>query len=127
MSDNIKGVQLTFDLKSYEDYSGDEITDRTQLQLGLSKNLFSDRLVVKLSGNVDIEGQDAPQDFSDYIGDLALEYKLTEDGRLRVTGFYNSDYDMIDGELKDTGVGLIYIKDYDTLRELFRANDKEKE
>jgi hypothetical protein len=83
--------------------------------------------VVKLSGNVDIEGQDAPQDFSDYIGDLALEYKLTEDGRLRVTGFYNSDYDMIDGELKDTGVGLIYIKDYDTLRELFKANDKEKE
>jgi hypothetical protein len=127
MSDNINGVQLTFDLKSYEDYSGDETNDRTQLQLGLSKNLFSDRLVVKLSGNVDIEGQDAPQDFSDYIGDLALEYKLTEDGRLRVTGFYNSDYDMIDGELKDTGVGLIYIKDYDTLRELFKANDKEKE
>jgi hypothetical protein len=127
MSDNINGVQLTFDLKSYEDYSGEETTDRTQLQLGLSKNLFSDRLVVKLSGNVDIEGQDAPQDFSDYIGDLALEYKLTEDGRLRVTGFYNSDYDMIDGELKDTGVGLIYIKDYDTLRELFKANDKEKE
>ncbi|HEX5169011.1 MAG TPA: translocation/assembly module TamB domain-containing protein, partial [Cyclobacteriaceae bacterium] len=119
MSQNIKGIQLTFDLKSYEDYSSGEANNKTQLQLGVSKNLFSDRLVVKLSGNVDIEGQQGSQDFSDYIGDLALEYKLTEDGRFRVTGFYNSDFDMIDGELKDAGVGLIYIKDYDTLRELF--------
>ena len=125
MSENVEGVELTFDLKSYEDYSDEGPTGRTQLEVGLSKNLLSDRLVVKLTGNVDLEGdQQDNQNFSDYIGDLALEYKLTDDGRLRVTGFYNSDYDMIDGELKNTGAGLIYIKDYDTLRELFKANDK---
>jgi hypothetical protein len=33
---------------------------------------------------------------------------------------------MIDGELTETGVGLIYIKDYNTLRELFKSNAKEK-
>jgi hypothetical protein len=33
---------------------------------------------------------------------------------------------MIDGELTETGAGLIYIKDYDSLRELFRANEKQK-
>ncbi len=125
MSENVKGVELTFDVNSYEDYSGEGSTSQTQLQVGVSKNLLSDRLVVKLSGNVDLEGdQQDNQNFSDYIGDLALEYKLTKDGRLRVTGFYNSDYDMIDGELKKTGTGLIYIKDYNTLRELFKANDK---
>jgi translocation and assembly module TamB len=64
--------------------------------------------------------------FTDYIGDLALEYKLTEDGRFRITGFRNSDYDLISGELTETGAGLIYIKDYDTLRELFKANAKTK-
>ncbi len=43
---------------------------------------------MKLSGNVDIEGENAgSNNVTDYIGDLALEYKMTEDGRFRVTGF----------------------------------------
>ncbi len=63
---------------------------------------------------------------ADYIGDLALEYKLTEDGRFRITGFRNSNYDMIDGDLIETGAGLIYIKDYNAFRELFKANPRPK-
>jgi len=93
--------------------------------LGISKTLFGDRLVVKLSGNVDIEGESTQTNASDYIGDIALEYKMTTDGRIRVTGFRNSNYDFIDGELIETGAGLIYIKDYNTLRELFKANETE--
>ena len=126
MAQNIKGVELTFDLQSYSDYEEGNSSDRTQLELGVSKRLLDDRLVVKLSGNVDIEGGQGQQNnFTDYIGDLALEYKLTEDGRFRINGFYNSDYDMIDGELKEAGVGLIYIKDYDSFRELFKSNDQD--
>jgi translocation and assembly module TamB len=126
LSENVKGVQLTFDVKSYSDYNSS--SGQTSLQLGLSKNLLNDRLVVKLSGNVDVEGENTNQkSFTDYIGDLALEYKMTPDGRLRVTGFRNSDYDMIDGELVRTGAGLIYIKDYNVFRELFRANAKSKD
>ncbi len=125
LSENVKGVQLSFDLKSYETNTGTEVQGQTKLQLGVSKNLFKDRLVVKLAGNVDIEGENTNQkDITEYIGDLALEFKLTPDGRLRITGFRNSNYDMIDGELTETGAGLIYIKDYNTLQELFRSNAK---
>ncbi|HET9487818.1 MAG TPA: translocation/assembly module TamB domain-containing protein, partial [Chryseosolibacter sp.] len=98
----------------------------TELQLGLSKSLFNDRLVVKLSGNIDIEGQNENRRATDFIGDLALEYKVTPDGRFRITGFRNSNYDMIDGELIETGTGLIYVKDYNTLSELFKANAASK-
>ena len=122
LSGNVKGVELSFDIKSYEDYSTGEGQGQTELQLGVSKSLFNDRLVVKISGNIDIEGQNANQEVTDFIGDLALEYKITPDGRLRITGFRNSNYDMIDGELTETGAGLIYVKDYNTLSELFRAN-----
>ena len=125
LSQNIKGIQLNFDLKSYENRTGTGVQGQTKLQLGVSKNLFKDRLVVKLAGNVDIEGQDTNQkDITDYIGDLALEFKLTPDGRFRVTGFRNSNYDMIDGQLTETGAGLIYIKDYNAFQELFRSNEK---
>lgn len=127
LSQNVKGVELSVDVKSYEDYSSGNAQGNTELQLGLSKSLLDDRLVVKVSGNVGVEGEATQQhDFTDYIGDLALEYSLTEDGRFRITGFRNSDYDMIDGELIETGAGLIYIKDYDTLRELFRKNENKK-
>lgn len=126
LSENVKGVELSFDVKSYEDYSTGEGQGQTELQLGLSKSLLNDRLVVKLSGNIDIEGENTNREVTDYIGDLALEYMLTEDGRFRITGFRNSNYDMIDGELTETGAGLIYIKDYNTLSELFKANAKEK-
>lgn len=126
LAENVKGVQLTFDLKSFEDYSGTTsggAVVQTKAQLGVSKQI-NDRLVVKLSGNVDIEGKNtnSQNNASDYIGDLALEYKITSDGRLRITGFRNSNYDMISGQLVETGVGLIYIKDYNTLKELFKPN-----
>jgi len=126
LSENVRGIELSFDVKSYEDYSSGRAEGQTELQLGVSKSLFNDRLVVKLSGNVDIEGENTNRDPTDYIGDLALEYMVTEDGRLRITGFRNSNYDMIDGELTETGAGLIYIKDYNTLGELFKANAKRK-
>ena len=122
LSENIKGVELSFDIKSYEDYSTGQAEGQTELQLGVSKSLLNDRLVVKLSGNIDIEGENSNRDATDYIGDLAIEYKLTPDGRFRITGFRNSNYDMIDGELTETGVGLIYVKDYNALSELFKSN-----
>jgi hypothetical protein len=127
LSENVKGVELTFDVKSYEDYSSGSAEGQTDLQLGLSKSLLNDRLVVKVSGNFEVEGdRSGGNSASDYLGDLALEYKLTEDGRFRITGFQKTNYDMIAGELVETGVGLIYIKDYNTLRELFKANAKDE-
>lgn len=126
LSQNVRGVELSFDVKSYEDYSSGQAQGQTQLQLGLSKNLFNDKLIVKVAGNVGIEGEDTNEEVTDYIGDLALEYKLTDDGRFRITGFRSSNFDMIDGELVETGAGLIYIKDYNLLSELFKANAKEK-
>lgn len=127
LSENVKGVKLNFDVKSFETSTGTEVKGQTKLQLGVSKNLFNDRLVVKLAGNVDIEGESTNQkDITEYIGDLALEFKLTPDGRLRLTGFRNSNYDMIAGELTETGAGLIYIKDYNAFKELFKSNAKSK-
>lgn len=127
LSENVKGVELTFDVKSYEDYSSGSAEGQTDLQLGLSKSLLNDRLIVKVSGNFEVEGErSGGNSASDYLGDLALEYKLTEDGRFRITGFRNTNFDMINGELQETGVGLIYIKDYNSLRELFKANAKDE-
>ncbi|MEM7108376.1 MAG: translocation/assembly module TamB domain-containing protein, partial [Bacteroidota bacterium] len=122
LTDNIEGLNLSFDLQSYEDYSSGSAEATTQLELGVSKTLFDDKLEVKVSGNVNLEGQ-RQQGFADYIGDLALEYKITEDGRLRITGFRRSDFDVLSGEIVETGAGVIYVRDYNTFKELFKKRD----
>jgi translocation and assembly module TamB len=121
LTNNIKSVNLNFNLESYKDLSSGtgSAQTTTQLELGVSKSLFNNRLEARVEGNVNIEGQQQ-QNFSDYVGDLILEYKLTPDGRWRVTGFRRSDFDIISGEVIDTGAGIIYIRDYNTFKELFK-------
>ena len=121
LTDKIKGVELELDVNSYSDYGSGNAQGRTDLELGVSKNLFNDRVIVKVTGNVNLEGRpaDSQQDLSNFLGDLQLEYKLTEDGRLRLLGFRRRDFDIISGELTRTGGGVIFVRDYNSFRELF--------
>jgi len=126
LTDNVGGVQLDVNVESYEDYSSGDVENRTDLELGVSKSLFDERLTVKVAGNVALEGnRQQQQNLSDYIGDLLLEYKLTEDGRLRLLGFRRNEFDIVNGEIIETGTGVIYVRDYNKFKELFNLNDKE--
>ncbi len=60
LSENVKGVQLSFDIKSYEQagVQGTVWYDQGPTRC-IQKSLLNDRLIVKLSGNVDIEGEEA--------------------------------------------------------------------
>lgn len=128
LTDDIGGIQLDVNLESYEDYSSGEAEDRTDLEVGVSKTLFDERLTVKVAGNVALEGnRQQQQDLSDYIGDLLLEYKLTEDGRLRLLGFRRNEFDLVNGQIIETGTGVIYVRDYNKFKELFKLNEDEED
>lgn len=122
----VKGVDLNLGVNSYEDYSSGKEEGRTQLQLGVSKQLFNDKVTVQVGGNVDVEGEKAKQNnASDIAGNIVVEYKLTDDGRYRLKAFRESEYENpIEGELIKTGGGLIFSKDYRTLRDLFKKHKK---
>jgi len=128
LSSQIQGLDVSIDIDSYQDYtsSGDTF-GRTELELGVSKELFNQRVVVKLAGNVDLEGNRSSQGVSDFAGDLQIEYKLTEDGRFRLIGFRNNEFDNLQGEIIRTGVGVIYVREYNALRELFNFSKENKE
>lgn len=124
----VPGVELNFDIQSYDDYSSGEAQGMTQVELGIKKQLFDERLSVQVGGNLDVEGAKAKQNSpSDITSDVTVEYKLTEDGRYRLKGFRHNQYEgAIDGLLIETGIGVSYIHDFNRWRDFFRAPKKIK-
>ncbi|MEM7551529.1 MAG: translocation/assembly module TamB domain-containing protein [Bacteroidota bacterium] len=124
LTSKVKGVELSLDVDSYQ--TGADRQGRTQLELGVSKELFNERVVVKVSSNLDLENQsNESQEFS---GDVRIEYKLTEDGRYRLVGFRENEFDnFIQGEVTKTGAGIIFVKDFNALKELFESADSPSE
>ncbi|HSN49864.1 MAG TPA: translocation/assembly module TamB domain-containing protein, partial [Bacteroidales bacterium] len=122
----VKGVNLNVGINSYDDYSSGQAQGRTQLQLGVSKELMQGRITVQVGGDIDLEGQKASQNnISDIAGNISIEYKLTEDGRFKLKGFRSNEYENpIEGELTKTGIGLIYTKDFNHLKKTYLREKK---
>jgi len=117
----VKGVDLNFNVQSYDDYQTGQAQGRTQVEIGLKKQLFNDRLSVQLGGSVDVEGEAAKQNSASNItSDVTVEYKLTKDGRYRLKGFRHNQYEgAIDGQLVETGAGVVYVRDFNKWKEFF--------
>lgn len=117
----LPGVELNFDIQSYDDYQTGQAQGRTQVGIGVKKQLFNERLSVQIGGNIDVEGAKAQQNSaSDITSDITVEYKLTEDGRYRLKAFRHNQYEgAIDGQLVETGAGVVYVRDFNTWKDFF--------
>jgi len=124
----VPGVELNFDVRSYDDYASSQAVGRTQVDIGLKKQLFNERLSVQIGGVVDVEGVKAKQNsLSDVTSDVRVEYKLTSDGRYRLVGFSHNQYEgAIEGQIVETGVGIIYVRDFDQWKEFFKTLKQQK-
>ncbi|MGD1044160.1 MAG: translocation/assembly module TamB domain-containing protein [Bacteroidota bacterium] len=113
----IAGANLNVGLDSYQDYSSGTAEGRTQLKLALSKQLFDERVTVQVGGNVDLEGRRSQENsLNNFAGDLKVLYKLTEDGRWQLQVFRQNSYEgAIDGDITKTGVGAVFMIDFDKL------------
>jgi len=122
----IPGVELNFDIQSYDDYQSGQAKGRTQVEVGLKKQLFNERLSVQIGGTVDVEGEKAKQNSaSDITGDVTIEYKLTKDGRYRLKAFRHNQYEgVIEGQLVETGAGVMYLHDFNKWKEIFSGQKK---
>ncbi|MFD2562508.1 translocation/assembly module TamB domain-containing protein [Aquimarina rubra] len=123
------GIELDFGLNSYTDYQGNSPEDRTQLEINAQKRLFNDRLIVQVGSDVDIEGSSQNSgESTPVIGNVSLEYLLTENGRYRLKGFRKNEFEsVIDGQLVVTGIALIFNREFNKFKELFSKSVKELE
>ncbi|MFO0479668.1 MAG: translocation/assembly module TamB domain-containing protein [Bacteroidota bacterium] len=95
-----------------------------QLDLALSKQLFNNRLVI--DGNIGVTNNNLNNktaNNSNLIGDVTLEYKLTESGKYRLKGFNRSNDNtqvLNSGGPFTQGVGVFYREEFENFRELYR-------
>jgi hypothetical protein len=122
-SDLVHGVDVNFDVTSYDDYSSGTAQTRTEMNVALSKRLLSDRLTVTVGSNFDLEGS-APGTSSGnsnaIAGNVAVDYSLSKDRRYMIRGYRKNEYEgAIEGYVIETGVGFIITLDYNKFKYLF--------
>ena len=117
----IKGVELNVDLNSEKDYSTGQAQTQTQLDVGVSKSLFSDRIRVSVGSNFQLENTYQNQNSSTIAGDVTVDYRLSKDGRYMIRAYRKDQYEtIVEGQVVETGVSFILTLDYDKFKELFR-------
>ncbi len=132
----IKGVNLDVGLNSRSgtaETGGTASTNRTDLNIGLSRSFLQGRLTVSVGKNFLVEGsQDvrAAQNNNAVFDNLNLTYNITRDGRyaLRAYRRSNTERTILEGFVIETGVGFVITVDFNTLAELVhRRKDEEVE
>jgi len=109
---------------------GDKISNE-QIELALSTQLFNDR--VSVTGNFGVaRGNANTSQTTNYIGDVRVEYNITQDGKIRLMVYNESN----DSRMITTtqspytqGIGVIYQEEFDNwkqlaegIQELFKRN-----
>ena len=98
---------------------GDKISNE-QIELALSTQLFNDR--VSVTGNFGVaRGSANTGQTTNYIGDVRVEYNITQDGKIRLMVYNESN----DRRMTTTtqspytqGIGVIYQEEFDNWKQL---------
>jgi hypothetical protein len=120
----IAGVDVNFGVTSGEDYSSGTATNRTDLNVGLSKRFLNDRLTVSVGNNFNLEGQQANEKATNIAGDISVGYKLTKDGRYMIRAYRKDQYIVIQGQVVETGVGFSLTVDYNRFSQIFKGRSQ---
>ena len=118
------GFDLNFGLDSYTDYQGSSPSERTTLDIAAQKKLFDDRVVVSVGSNVDLQGSNTNADggTAPVVGNVSIEYLLTEDGRYRLRGYRRSQFEnVVDGQIIVNGISLLFTQEFNKFTELWKS------
>jgi TamB, inner membrane protein subunit of TAM complex len=119
-------------------YSGTNITgqnntqislpDRTNINLSVGKSFLDERLSFVVGSAIDFGiGAQQASTFQ-FLPDVTAEYKLTPDGKFRITFFYRNNWSYIaQNALQRSGVSLSYRKEFDRINELGKKKRRKQE
>ena len=95
----------------------------TSLDIAAQKRLFDDRVVVSVGSAVDLQGSgNTDNGTAPVVGNVSIEYLLTEDGRYRLRGYRSSQFEnIIDGQIIVNGISLLFTREFNKFTELWQS------
>jgi hypothetical protein len=109
------------DLQVGLNYRPGNQTNNEAVDLALSKQFLDNRISV--DGNFGVNNNATNRNSNNLIGDVNVDYKLSQDGRFRLKGFNKSNDNSqiaIAGGAYTQGVGFFYRVEFETVGELYR-------
>ncbi|MEK6615769.1 MAG: translocation/assembly module TamB domain-containing protein [Bacteroidota bacterium] len=98
-----------------------EGVNKDEVELALSTQLFNDK--ISIDGSVANNSNTTSNNPSAIVGDINIDYKLTDNGKVRAKAFNKAN----EGDISTTqkgpytqGVGIFYKEEFETVGELFR-------
>jgi len=122
-SENIKGVDLSFGIDQYNRTVDGNTSSTISYSYQVSKSLFDDRFKIVVGGNYSTDAN-ADENFSqNLINDISFEYFLNRAQTMYFRLFRHTGYESIlEGEITKTGVGFVYKRKLNSLRDIFRRH-----
>lgn len=97
-------------------YSG---VSQTDYSFRYSQRFFNDRVQINIGGSVST-GSEVNRNSKSFIDDVSLEYRLDNSGGRYLRAFRSKNYEnVLEGEVTETGVGIVFRKKLDRLADLF--------
>lgn len=124
----LKGVDLSFGIDTYNEYDASgQGGQRTDYSFKFSKTLFNDRFRIVVGGTVSSGQQSADQQDQAFIDDVTLEYMLDQSGTRYLKLFHHTGYEsVLEGEVVETGIGIVLKRKIRKLRQLFIFNERKR-
>ncbi|MFN3588158.1 MAG: translocation/assembly module TamB domain-containing protein [Spirosomataceae bacterium] len=113
----IKGIDLDLGVRS--ESSADHRLRSTNVNVGVKKGFFNDRISVSVGKNFELES--AQRQSQEIFDNITANYAISKDGRYRFKAFRTNQY-QIEGFVVETGVGFVLTLDYDSAKEIFRRS-----
>ncbi len=124
----LKNTNLTFGIDTYNQIGADgQEIKRTDYSYQFSKQLFNDKINVKVGGRISSDNDPGTSMEDNLIDDIAIEYMFTKKRNLLMKVFRHTNYEsVLEGEVTQTGVGIVWRKSFAKLREIFRGKKQKK-
>lgn len=117
----LKTVDISFGMDSYdENGSGTGGGQRTDYNFSFAKRFWNDRIRVVLGGRISTGENAGNTQTEAFIDNVSVEYRLDASGTRYVKLFHDKNYEsLLEGEITETGVGIVLRRKMLYLRELF--------
>lgn len=123
----LKGVDLTFGMENSDPNGPSGMGEGMDYSFRFSKRFYNDRIRVIVGGKISTGAADEGSDQS-FLDNVTVEYRLDDSGTRYVQLFHDSNYESIlEGEVTETGVGIVLRKKMRHMRELFIFRNKKKQ